>query len=121
MHPTDCLLLATVLPKKHCSPPAQVTCVAVFSIAKQQTAAAACTLPCFACYLQKCALQAGVPIEASVRLAHHTVDEAKRNATNSTYELSNITAAALKLVSTPKPASSPCHKLCTVVPLPAPM
>jgi hypothetical protein len=69
------------------------------------TAAAAAAL--FA--LQKCALQAGVPIEASARLAQHTVEEAKRYSTNCTYEMSDITAAALKLVST---ASSPCaHRL----------
>jgi hypothetical protein len=47
---------------------------------------------------QKCALQAGVPIEASALLAQHTVEEAKRYSTNCTYELCDTTAAALKLV-----------------------
>ena len=50
--------------------------------------------------LQKCALQTAVPIEVSARLAQHTVDEAKRYAANSSYEMSDITAAPLKLVRT---------------------
>lgn len=41
-----------------------------------------------------------VPLEASARLAQHSLDEAKRYSTNSSYELSDVTAAALKLVST---------------------
>lgn len=60
------------------------------------------TLPlcAFAALLQKCALQTAVPIEVSARLAQHTVDEAKRYATNSTFEMADITAAPLKLVRT---------------------
>jgi len=62
--------------------------------------------------LTKCALQAGVPLEASAWLAQHTLDEAKRYSSNSSCELSDITAAALKLVSNP----SPCQRLCAVPP-----
>lgn len=60
-----------------------------------------CCRPVCPAVPQKCALQAGVPIEASARLAQHTVEEAKRYSTNCTYELCDTTAAALKLVSSP--------------------
>lgn len=48
-----------------------------------------------------------MPIEASARLAQHSVEEAKRYSTNCMYELSDITAAPLKLVSERHPSSSP--------------
>lgn len=43
--------------------------------------------------LQKCGLQTAVPIKVSARLAQHTVEEAKRYAANSSYEMSDMTAA----------------------------
>lgn len=47
-----------------------------------------------------CAVQTGVPIDASARLAKHSHEEAKRYSVNSTYELADTTAATLRLVST---------------------
>lgn len=57
---------------------------------------------------QKCALQTAVPIEVSARLAQHTVEEAKRYAANSSYEMSDMTAGPLKLVRTPSTSQRTC-------------
>ena len=55
-------------------------------------------LPCHPT-LQKDALQTGVPLELSARLAAHTTEEAKRYSGNSCYESSDVAAVPLKLVS----------------------
>jgi hypothetical protein len=69
-------------------------------------------LPALCCRcMQKCALQAAVPIEASARLAQHTPEEAKRYASNSSYEMSDVTAAPLTLVQTLLPRPTPAHLL----------
>src|SRR5690242_979938 len=49
--------------------------------------------------LQKDALQTGVPLEMSAKLASHTADEAKRYSANTSYELNDVTTLPLKLVS----------------------
>ena len=49
--------------------------------------------------LQKDLMQTGVPLELAAKLASHTVDETKRYAANTCYELSDSSAMPIKLVS----------------------
>lgn len=65
--------------------------------------------------MQKDALQCGIPLPLSAKLAAHTVEEAKRYSANNTYELSDTTASALKLVSIARAHSPFCMMLAPVI------